>query len=251
MGISNAQLNKKKLCLHYRVYTSYRIKRTLEVYNNVTELECMRRCAFNRRCMSYNLVGSSSVCELMPAMGRCDESEEREDSTFVHLRTCSGRVPRNLNRRDWQADAPCLTWTRVDVSSPTAACPPEITRSPNDGVCAALVPTKGMYLPGWYETGRVFRTVTEQAQPVSCKKQGYLLTVASECPTNWTAYTTGNPIPTNAVKISRWIDDTPGYMVTAKFIKWTIGYYLPSIERTFLIGTGTQSPTIVSMLVYL
>ena len=76
--------------------------------------------------------------------------------------------------------------------------------------------------------------------------------VAPECPTAWQAYSVGDPIPGEAVRVSTWKDGTPLYMVS-KFLGGVsrLGYLLPSANRTFIVYMGLNSPMNVSLLVYI
>ena len=63
--------------------------------------------------------------------------------------------------------------------------------------------------------------------------------VAPECPTAWQAFTVGDPIPANAVRVSTWKGGTPLYVVSKLFggVSY-LGYLLPSANRTFILRGG-------------
>ena len=151
------------------------------------------------------------------------------------------------NWRNWSVDATCLTWRRVDAVRGVDSCAGDILRSPSPLACASIIPSKGTYLPGWYNNGEEFRTVIEDIKLLVCLGPGvgYLLRVAPGCPTDWIWYNMGETIPNNAVKVSIWKDGTPLYFVTSTDHTgfWHMGYLLPSIPQTFFrLGVGVTKP---------
>ena len=82
-------------------------------------------------------------------------------------------------------------------------------------------------------------------------KAGYLLRVAPECATEWQDYRVGDPVPLQAVRVSSWKDGTPLYSVCARLGDgWFLGYYLPVVQRPFIMNKKTENPTFVRMLVF-
>ena len=199
------------------------------------------QCAHNPICGAYNWISNSGTCELLPVHGQCEkETQENDDSTFVHLADCREVVPWVVPRRNWSADSVCLKWRRVDAFSGMYSCYEDILISPSDKACASIIPNKGMYLPGWYVNGRPFRTVAEDVKPLQCYGHGAgcLLHVSPDCPTEWVWYNVGERVPTNAEQVSTWKDGTPLYFVTSPDHTgfWHIWYLLPSLSRTFILA---------------
>ena len=238
--------NKRNLCLEYKVQESRWNKDIISILQTSLESVCLRQCGHQPRCMAYNWFPEVGTCELLPALDACDETEEQEGSVFVHLRDCNNTTPWELGRRNWSAEAPCLSWRRFQSSQ---ICPSDIVRDDLGRFCVALVPHKGVYIPGWYSLK--YRMVTEEAESVKCSgtQYGYLLQVAAGCPTAWKNYTVGDPIPTQAVQVSTWMDGTPLYMV-AHEPNLGMGYYFPPLQQTFIMMITTTNPMDVLMLVY-
>ena len=183
--------------------------------------------------MAYNWFPGLSRCELLPALDPCDETEEQEGFIFVHLRDCNNTIPWEVGRRNWSAEAPCLSWRWFQSSQ---ICPSDVLRDECGDFCAALVPHKGLYMPGWYSMQ--YRMVTEEAELVKC--YSYLLPVAAGCQTVWRDYKVGDPIPSQAVQVSTRVDGTLLYMVIHKSITGT-GYHLPPLQQTFIMMVITTS----------
>ena len=131
------------------------------------------------------------------------------------------------------------------------SCPSGMVTNINGWACVALVPTKSLYLPGWYMGA--YRVITEDAQRVWWGGCGYILRAVPERPVPWQPYTVGDPLPSAAVTASTWKDGTPLYFVTQIFGgNFPIGYLLPSVQRTFIMkgGSNPYSPTNVHTRVY-
>ena len=247
---------KRKMCVEFRILHSRWNQTVLKSIDGLRNSDCLVRCARNPSCSAYNWIHTNGTCELLPALGDCPgDSVEKEDSTFVHLEACADEVPWVVPKRNWSEDTTCLTWHRVDAFRGIDSCADDILRSPSPLACASLIPSKGIYLPGWYINGSAFRTVTEDVKPLLClgKGVGYLLRVAPGCPTDWVWYRVGEPIPTNAVQVSTWKDGTPLYFVTATDHTgfWHIGYLLSSMPQTFILAWDVKSPATVKILVFI
>ena len=254
--VSETIANNRKMCVEFSLMNSRWNQTILKTIPGVRNSECLVRCAHNPSCGAYNWIHANGTCELLPALGDCPgDSMEEEYSTFVHLSTCAGDKPWVVTRRNWSADATCLTWRRVDAFVGVDSCAGDILRSPSPLACASIIPSKGTYLPGWYINGEEFRTVTKDAKPLVCLGPGigYLLRVAPGCPTDWIWYNVGETIPNNAVKVSIWKDGTPLYFVTSTDHTgfWHMGYLLPSIPQTFIYAWDVKSPTTVKILVFI
>ena len=247
---------ERKMCVEYRILHSRWNHTVLKSIAVIRKSDCLVHCARNPGCGAYNWIHTNGTCELLPSLGDCpgESMEEEEDSTFVHLEACTDEVPWVAPKRNWSEDTTCLTWRRVDAFSGVDSCAADILRSPSHLACASLIPSKGIYLPGWYINGQEFRTVTEDVKPLVCSGNGvgFLLRVAPRCPTNWIWYSVGEPIPINAVKASIWKDGTPLYFVTSTDHTgfWHMGYLLPSIPQTFIFGWSLKSPATVKILVF-
>ena len=242
-----AAINKRNLCYEYKVQGSRWNKDIISVLQTSLESACLTQCGHQPRCMAYNWFPEVGTCELLPALDACDETEEQEGSIFVHLRDCNNIIPWEVGRRNWSAEAPCLYWRRFQSSQD---CPSDILRNKRGKFCVALVPHKGIYVPGWYS--HEYRMVTEEAESVKCSgtQYGYLLQVAGGCPTAWKNFKVGDPIPTQAVQVSTWMDGTPLYMVDHD-PNFGLGYYFPPLQQTFIMMVTTKSPVDVLMLVYI
>ena len=146
---------------------------------------------------------------------------------------CTKDVPSITGRLDMAAGSPCLSWWYFD---PISECPSKYLKTPDGKLCVTLTPQRGLYLPGWHRQRS--QLVTLDGRPARCTS-GYLLRVASSCSVVWRDYTAGNPVPKRAVVGGTWTDGTPLYIV-ADYIKlrWIVGYYHPSIQRSFFMRTG-------------
>ena len=100
-------------------------------------------------------------------------------------------------------------------------CPAEMLRSLDNNTCAGVGARKGLYLPGWYDSG-VFRIVAEEEEQIACRNYGagYLIQVKTECTSMWQPYNVGDPIPDKALQIGVWKDGTPLYMVAK--LQWNL-----------------------------
>ena len=177
----------KKMCVDFSLMNSRWDHTILKTILGVWNSDCLVRCAHNPSCGAFNWIHTNGTCELLPAFKDCPgDSMEEEDSTFVHLSTCTGDIPWVVARRNWSANATCLTWRRVDAFRGVDSCAADILRSPSPKACASLIPSKGTYLPGWYINKETFLTVTENGKPLVCLGPGvgYLLHVAPGCPTD-------------------------------------------------------------------
>ena len=172
------------------------------------------------------------TCKLLPGIHTCHVPDELEGSFFVHLTDCNGDVAWQVDHPDINANKKCLTWHRPLHDS--VICPPDVLRTPNNKVCAGVGANKGLYLPGWYDTGK-FRVISAEGTILRCT-DGYFLEVKPDFPVLWQDYTIADPIPGQAVQISVWKDGTPLCLVAARFTtRWLIGYYLTTAKRTFFL----------------
>ena len=241
-------IKTSKGCMEYRIANSRWNYKVLSVIHSVVYVECWIQCARHRFCKAINFDTKTGTCELLPGIWGCRGIGAEEGFTFVQLGDCSGRMPFDIGRRNWSAT--CLSWEPHEATK-SAICPPGVLRAPSGPLCAALTPHRGLYLPGWYQSRGPFRIVTEQGTTKQCVYVGYLLRVALECPTQWQDYTVGDPVPLQAIKVSSWKDGTPLYFVAAKFGNiWFLGYYLPSVQRSFIVKGTVQSLRFVRILTY-
>ena len=232
-GIASA--TKTKRCVKYRVQeTRGKWNQTiLGIVMNITESNCLVQCVRNEQCMAYNIWHGNNTCELLPQILKYGETEMQKGWSFVHLGDCTKDVPWITGRLDMVAGSPCLSWWYFD---PISECPSKYLKTPNGKLCVTLTPQRGLYLPGWHRQRS--QLVTLDGRPARCTS-GYLLRVASSCSVVWRGYTAGNPVPKRAVVGGKWTDGTPLYIVTDYIkLRWIVGYYRPSIQRSFFMRTG-------------
>ena len=192
------------------------------------------------------------ICELLPEQRQnpCGEiTDYYDECTYVDVGVCKGHIPWTLRMRDWKAETPCQLWHR-QVSSRKKACPVGMVNGPTGGwPCAALIPSRGMFLPDWYHQD--YRVVSDDGRGRRCYGIGYLMRKVPECPMSWQHYIVGDPLPTRAVNVSTWKDGTPLYLVAGRFgSTMSMGYLLPSVPRTYIMSYTTYHPTDVMLLVY-
>ena len=252
VGITSvaAIIEKRRMCIDYQVRNSRWADTILHVFYDISEAECLLQCARHPDCMAYNMWRGNRTCELVPALGHCVETEEEEGSKFVGLGECEGEVPWDVGRRNWTLHGPCLTWQRHFANNDEGSCPPGTRRSPGGWSCVSLIPSNGLYLPGWGANKHGYRVITEQQHGRYCPGWGYVLIVSPGCPTAWQSYIVGDPIPSRAVKVSTWTDGTPLYVVAGFPSGYYLGYILSDPRRTFIYKSGLQSPTNVHILVF-
>ena len=243
--LGDAWINRTKLCVEFRVRNSRWIHDLLDVSENTSESGCLWQCVRHSDCWAYNL-WRNGTCELVRGMGDCSEANVQERCTYVHLGECTGRVPWDVGRRNWSADVPCLTWQRHEAGR---VCPSDMLKSPSSSNCVAVIPHKGLYLPGRYANSKKFKTTLEAVQPMwTCSNHGYTLRVAAGCPTTWQSYNVGDDLPGGAVRVSFWTDGSPVYLVSNN---GEPGYYLVSKQQAFVLKDGqVHTPTSMLMLVY-
>ena len=248
---SHLLIKTSKLCVEYRALNSRWNDTVLSVKHSVKYPDCLIQCTRHPRCSAFNFWSNTDICELLPAIGDCAETQAEEGSTFVHLGDCFGRVSWEVGRRNWSSEDTCHSWEPHDATK-SATCPSGALKIRYSwGYCLALKLHKGMYLPGWYEDRGAFRFVTQLGTPKYCRGIGYLLRVAPECPTQWQDYWVGDPVPSQAIQVSTWKDGTPLYFVSAHFVNtWYAGYYLPSVQRSYFMLNKVRNPSFVSILVY-
>ena len=244
--------NRTKLCVEFRVRNSRWNDGILDISQNNSNSGCLRQCARHPNCSAYNL-WRNGTCELVRGMGGCKETEERKRSTYVHLGECTDRVPWDVGRRNWSADAPCLTWKRHQAG---AVCPSGALKGQfQDLACIAVIPRKGLYLLGRYVESRYFQSASEYARPMwACGNHGYIPHVAAGCPTTWQNYNAGDEIPSRAVRLSSWKDGSPVYLVSTKAAgtTWKMGCYLASKQKAFVLYNGhVLTPKNMIILVYI
>ena len=249
-GVSGeAALTKRRLCVEYVVENTRHNETILSVFDNVTGSECLQRCAHHPGCNAYNLLRKEGVCEILRGLGVCGETKDRTWAfEYIHLQTCKGQLPWLRRMMNWTRGASCQTWYRTEAR-PRSRCPTGMVTAPDGWACVALIPTKGLYLPGWYHS--YYRVIMEDGQPMWCSDYGYILRAVPECPVSWQTYTVGDPLPSAAVTVSTWKDGTPLYFVSNLIqSKWYIGYLLPSVPRSYVLAGIAHSPTDVHILVY-
>ena len=248
-----AAITKRRLCVEYVQKDARYNKTILAAFENVTEFECVRRCARHLKCNAYNLLRGHGLCEILHGLEACNETNYRHGFKYVHLGACEGHMPWAVGARSGTTSASCLKWYRPETL-PVQACSAGMVTSPDQMACVALIFNKGMYLPGWFSQGiygGTYRVITEDGQPMWCYNHGHVLRVVPECPVTWQPYTMGDPLPSEAGTVSTWKDGTPLFFVT-KFIntQWYIGYLLPSVSRSYMMAEISFSPTDVHILVY-
>ena len=204
-----------------------------------------KRCAHHPDCHAYNFLRKKGICEILRGLDTCGETRDHSGAyEYVHLYTCKGHLPWLTSVRNWTAGQP---WYRKEAH-PMEGCPTGMVTGPDGWACVALIPTKGLYLPGWYHSH--YRVIKEDGQPMRCYGYSYILRVVPECPVSWQTYTVGDPLPSAAVTVSTWKDGTPLYFVSNSVGEnWHIGYLLPSVPRSYILS-GIPNPTNVLILVY-
>ena len=176
----NSPISKTKFCVEHRIEGGRLNQTVLKIVMNITERECLTQCVRDKRCGAYNIWHENGTCELLPGNDKCGETDKQKDWTFVRLRNCARGVPWTTMRLDWVAETPCMRWQYVESIS---ECNATYLRAPDDEYCLALIPQKGLYLPGWYRAD-LFRYITLDATPAWCRS-GYLLEIASNCSVVW------------------------------------------------------------------
>ena len=202
--------------------------------------------------MAYNIWHQNGTCELVPALEACAETNEMEGCKFVSLGDCKGDVPWSVSRRNWTSGPPCLTWQRHFAYDGSGSCPSGTRKSPCGWACVSLIPSNGVYLPGWCAKNLPYHVIVEE-QTQKCPGLGYILKVAPECNTDWQSYTVGNPIPPEAIQVSTTMDGTPLYLVAKSSAKAYLGYLQPSAQDAIIMGRGNEKLvfTNVKILVYI
>ena len=243
-----SSITKRRLCLSYRMEST---RGGYAIFHSTTadgEHWCMIKCIRDPHCWAFNFL-YDGTCELLPTLDDCKEPRSHLNSTFVHLSTCEGKTPVDLSPRNWTENE-CLTWIPHNKDFP---CPPGVLMSSSTDYCLSLAPWYGLYMPGWFESPGGFRLVTEDRQTLRCP-DGYLLKTAVGCTTTWQDYIVGDPVPPNAVQVSVSRDGTPLYCVEYHpgigTRGYYIGYYIQTIQKTYIMSGGVYSPTHVKMLVF-
>ena len=242
-------ITKRRLCLSYRMESSWGQYNTIHKTDALDENWCMIKCTRHFDCWAFNFF-HNGTCELLPALD-CGELHSRPDSTFVHLSKCEGETPGDLPPRNWTENK-CLTWIPHNKA---LRCPPGLitvtVTNAGDDFCLSLALWKGLYLPGWFHRPLGFRFVTTNQTTHRCA-DGYVVKSAVGCTTAWQDYTAGDPIPPNAVQVSVWKDGTPLYSVLyspASLSDNYAGYYIPNTQKVYIMAGTVSSPTEVKMLV--
>ena len=205
----------------------------------------MVNCVRHADCWAFNYI-NNGTCELLPALGECEEARTETGSTFAHLSVYNKERPRELIPRNWTMYE-CLIWLPHNKDSP---CPPVTLLSTSYNYCLSLAPFYNLYMPGWFHSPNGFRFVTEVQTTKKCP-DGYVVQVDPRCTATWQDYTVGDPIPLNAVQVSEWRDGTPLYAVEYEKGSggYYIGYYLPTVQTVYIMAGSVISPTDVRMLV--
>ena len=242
----NALTNKTKSCVEYRIQDTRWNQTILDIVENITEGNCLMQCVRDEHCMAYNMWHGNGTCELLPRV-ECHETEKRKGYTFVSLGVCTLGVPWTIQRSSGVAESSCLRWQYYDY---TSECPNTFVRTPVGDSCVALVPHKGLHLPGWYHPD-MFRFATLDECPAKCIS-GYLLQDVSTCNVVWRDYTAGDLVPERAVVGGTWKDGTPLYIM-ADIIqgRWAVGYYQPNVKRSFIMRVdNVHDPKNMKILIF-
>ena len=135
----------------------------LAAFNKVTASECLHRCAHHTGCYAYNFSHKQGVCVLLRGVGPCGETTDQFDrNKYVHLGACNGQQPWLTGVMNWTTGASYQMWYRQAAVS-RRSCPGGMVTNRDGWACVALIPTKGLYLPGWYMGA--YRVITEDAWP--------------------------------------------------------------------------------------
>ena len=237
-------ISKRRLCLSYRMESSRGDHSIFHKSVAPGEHWCMMKCIRHPNCWAFNYF-QNGTCDLLPVLGDCDEPHSQAGSIFGHLSTCKGEMPMDLTR-NWTLDA-CLTWTSHNKDLP---CPEGVLMATDGKFCLSLAPYHGLYIPGWFKSPS-FRLIGENQKTMKCPA-GYVVEIAAGCNATWQSYTVGDPVPPNAPQISVWRDGTPLYVVEYRRPingRYHFGYYLPTVQRVYIMAGSVLSPVHVRMMV--
>ena len=238
-------ITKRRLCISYHISSTRADYNIFHVTTASTKYTCLTKCVRRTDCWAFNYF-ENNTCELLPVLSQCEEPRSQAGSTFTHLTLCKGETPLELLPRNWSAD-PCLVWI---PQSANFNCPGDVLRGSDAKYCLSLAPYLNLYMPGWFKTPNGFRFVREDQRLQRCPN-GYVVKHAVGCSTGWQNYVVGDPVPTNAIQVSVWRDGTPLYSVEYRHGAggYYIGYYLPSIQKVFIMASRLLTPTQVNILV--
>ena len=204
---------------------------TFLITHDKSESECLQQCVRRRKYSAYNHL-QNGTCQLLQRTGACQNPDELEGSSFVHLADCRGDIDWQVYHPDRNVNTRCMSWQRPQYGN--LICPPGILRGPDNGYCVGVAANRGLYLPCWFQNAK-YRLVSEDGKPRRCKGNGAgcLLCVRPNCSDTWQDYTVGDPVPWHAVSVNDWKNGSPLYIVAARFPQgWRIGYYLLSAKQT-------------------
>ena len=237
-----AQIIKRRLCVMFEVNKYRKSSGVLSSLNVVDKNHCMMECTRHGSCHAINYALDTGLCELVTRVTGCMAVTESPRFHFVHMGECDAVIPwRALTPVDgnwqWVIETNLIDWSKaIDLS----------------GIrYVSRTFYKGTYLPGWWQSG-LFRTITPQIETSFCRNPSGQLLVMDPLNYNWTAFTSGEAVPANALIGGYWPDDAPLYIIRAIILgEFHSGYYNARITKAFIIKNNPEHPVNMDILVYL
>ena len=109
-NFGSESISKVKSCVEYRIKGGRWNHTILETVVNMTGQECLTQCVRDKHCGAYNIWHRHGICDLIPRVDTCGETDIQKGWTFVGLADCGKSMPWTTRRLDWTAESesPCL-----------------------------------------------------------------------------------------------------------------------------------------------
>lgn len=199
--------------------------------------------------MAYNHWSLEGICELLPALAICQETQLERNCTFSHLGTCSGVGSRMQEHFDISQVNGCWAWapfTGDPMPTHSVTCD-----TPRYHIGA--VEHMGMYLPTWlYGPDGLQRSLGIDDELFRCNN-GYVLIRTGSCTDNWQSFTAGQPVPDNAVVGGLADNGLPLYIIRSDLFQLAdgarCGYYRMDTQTASFMYYSAIHPEVMEILV--
>ena len=242
-----ATVVKRRLCVDAVVDNYHSHAPVLDTHFMVTPHRCFILCMQLEECQAFQFRHHDGWCELLPIPEYCLPQDRTQGTTYVELNTCGQYPPRRAFL------PPADNWHWVSTTSDLS----DALIMEHWGVVryVSRVFERGIYLPGWWRPGLFgFRAVRPFRDFNGCDgdgKPGELLVFPAGC-YQWSSFTIGDTVPSDAVMGGYGMDLAPLYIVKKNFgIKTCSGYFSVATGKAYIVCDGKHSPSTMEILRYI
>ena len=240
---------KRKLCTEFTIDDHKAEEPPVNTNFNQTKFQCMRACARERNCSTFNFRWIDGTCVLLPLTSSCMAKNAAAGWVYVSLAQCDFILP-------WHSRTPAVegTWDWITTQSNPKFNKDLIVLKDSFNFPRFAIRTfyKGMYLPGWSTEKIKFRSIDPLTSiRIRCSEGQFLsFPLGGNISYGWQWINAGNSVPSGAIVGGYGPEGEPLFIAQHKESGLPLtGYYNSLRAAGYFALNGFKQPVRMKILI--